>query len=129
MSRSKNLLLAVLTLSGMALGCQSQTTSRPIAEGEAQKPAAGQNDSAAEAEIEATLSKLSPEDQALAKSQKFCAVMSDERLGTMGAPLKLDIKGQAVFVCCKGCSKKALNNPDETLAKVAAMKSANATQP
>jgi len=129
MSRSKNLLFAALTLSIMALGCQSQTTSLPIAEGEAQQHAAGEHDSSAEADIEATLSKLSPEDQALAKSQKFCPVMSNERLGTMGAPPKLDVKGQAVFVCCKGCSKKALKNPDETLAKVAAMKSANAHQP
>ena len=59
--------------------------------------------------------------------QKYCAVMAKERLGAMGTPLKLDIKGNPVFVCCKGCEKKALKNPDDTLEKVAAMKAKNET--
>jgi hypothetical protein len=43
----------------------------------------------------------------------------------MGAPLKLDVKGQPVFVCCAGCKSKALKNPDETLATVAKLKAEN----
>jgi hypothetical protein len=87
-------------------------------------------DEAGEAKVSAVLAKLSPEDRQLAESQRFCAVMSRERLGRMGTPIKLDIKGQAVFVCCKGCKPKALKNPDVTLAKVAEMKSHNqAAQP
>ena len=73
------------------------------------------------------MNKLGPEDLQLAKSQKYCAVMAKERLGAMGTPIKLDIKGKPVFVCCKGCEKKALKSPDETLAKVAAMKANNET--
>ena len=40
----------------------------------------------------------------------------------MGAPLKLSIKDQTIWVCCKGCEKKALANPDQTLAKVVELK-------
>lgn len=84
------------------------------------------SDPALETKVSTGLAKLSSEDRALAEAQKFCAVMSRERLGGMGVPLKLDIKGQTVFVCCKGCRTKALKHPDETLAKVAEMKSKNA---
>lgn len=84
-------------------------------------------DEAKEAKISAVLNKLSSEDRELAESQKFCAVMSHERLGAMGTPLKLDIKGTPVFVCCKGCKQKALKTPEETLERVAAMKEKNKT--
>jgi hypothetical protein len=40
----------------------------------------------------------------------------------MGPPVKLVIKGQPVFLCCGGCEKKALANPDKTLAKVEELK-------
>ena len=48
--------------------------------------------------------------------------MEDSRLGEMGPPIKLDVKGQAVFICCKGCRSKALREADKTLAKVAQFK-------
>ncbi len=70
------------------------------------------------AEREAAFAKLSSEDRNLAEEQGFCAVTS-EPLGSMGPPLKLLVNDTAVFVCCKGCEKKALANPDKTLAKVA----------
>jgi len=66
--------------------------------------------------------KLSPADRALVEAQEWCVVSTDERLGSMGPPLKLDIKGQPVFVCCKGCKRKAEADPDKTLAKVAELK-------
>jgi hypothetical protein len=53
--------------------------------------------------------------------------MNHQKLGSMGAPLKFEIKGEPVFICCSGCKAKALKNPDETLAKVAALKLANKT--
>ncbi len=68
-----------------------------------------------------SLAKLSDEDRLSATAQGFCAVTS-EPLGSMGAPLKLSIKDQTIWVCCKGCEKKALANPDQTLAKVAELK-------
>lgn len=63
------------------------------------------------------LAKLSPEDQALAEKQKVCPV-SGEPLGAMGTPKKIEVKGQAVFICCEGCEEKLKANPDEYLAKL-----------
>jgi len=65
----------------------------------------------------AELAKLSPEDRASAEKQHFCPV-TGEMLGTMGAPLKMDVKDQTVWICCEGCEKKLLENPDEYLAKL-----------
>ena len=73
-------------------------------------------------EIAAERAKLSPADRALVEAQEWCVISSDERLGSMGAPIKLDVKGQPVFVCCAGCKKKALADPDATLKKVADLK-------
>jgi hypothetical protein len=82
-------------------------------------------DDALDGKVGAQLGKLSEEDRKLVEAQKFCAVMNHQRLGSMGAPIKFEIKGEPVFVCCSGCKAKALKNPDETLATVNAMKSAN----
>jgi Cu(I)/Ag(I) efflux system membrane fusion protein len=71
-----------------------------------------------DAKIEATFAELSPEDRKLAESQRFCPVLPDSRLGSMGPPIKLTVDGTPVFICCKGCQKKALANPQETLANV-----------
>ena len=86
------------------------------------------NDAAKEDKISTAMAKLSSKDRQLAESQKYCAVMSHERLGGMGQPIKLEIKGEPVFVCCSGCKAKALKNPDNTLAKVAEMKASNQTK-
>lgn len=76
----------------------------------------------AEAEIRASLAKLSPPDRRLAEAQGYCPVMRDNRLGVMGAPVKLTVGNQPVFLCCAGCKRKALANPDQTLAIVANLK-------
>ena len=60
--------------------------------------------------------------QALIDAQGWCAVSTEERLGSMGTPIKLEIKGQPVFLCCKGCQKTAEADPDKTLAKVEELK-------
>lgn len=79
-----------------------------------------------EAAIAANLAKLSAEDRKLAEAQKFCPVMADNRLGSMGVPTKVMIKDKPVFLCCKGCRRKALANPDATLAKVEELKAKKA---
>lgn len=66
--------------------------------------------------VEANLGKLSLEDRELAVAQRFCVVMTDAPLGAMGMPIKVDVNGEAVFVCCKGCQKKAIADPAKTLA-------------
>ena len=71
-----------------------------------------------EAKIKASLAQLDPADRKLAEEQKYCAVETENRLGSMGKPVKVTIKDQPVFLCCKGCEKKALADPDKTLARV-----------
>lgn len=51
-------------------------------------------------------------------AQKTCPVM-DEPLGGMGTPLKVDVKGKAVFICCAGCAKKLNAAPEKYLQQLA----------
>ena len=73
--------------------------------------------SSKDAEITAALAKLTAEDRTLATKQKTCPV-SGELLGTMGATIKIDVKGQPVFICCEGCKEQLLSKADEYLAKL-----------
>ena len=75
-----------------------------------------------ETKVQAALAKLDAADRKLAEAQRFCAVDNEERLGAMGTPFKLMVSGQPVFLCCKGCSKDALANPEKTLARVKELK-------
>jgi membrane fusion protein, copper/silver efflux system len=63
------------------------------------------------------LQKLSPEDRASALRQHLCPV-TGKMLGTMGAPQKVDVRGQQVWICCSGCKNELLNNTDKYLAKL-----------
>ena len=106
------LLLVPLTLS--SLGCGGGSTSAQVQK----EPGEG----GAKDEVATERVKLSPEDRALVEAQEWCVVSSDERLGSMGAPMKLDISGQAVFICCKGCERKAKADPEKTLKKLEELK-------
>jgi hypothetical protein len=75
-----------------------------------------------EAKIKANIAKLPTDEQPIAEAQKFCAVEEENRLGSMGMPIKVMIDGQPVFLCCKGCQKAALKDPEKTLAKVKELK-------
>jgi Cu(I)/Ag(I) efflux system membrane fusion protein len=80
------------------------------------------------AKIAASLARLSAEDRTIALEQRFCAVLPTSRLGSMGTPIKVMVKGQPVFVCCEGCRDGALTDPDATLARVEKLKQDNASQ-
>jgi hypothetical protein len=69
-----------------------------------------------EAKIKAALAKLTDTDRKLAEAQRYCATESENRLGSMGTPVKLEIGGKAVFLCCAGCKDSALTDPKATLA-------------
>ena len=138
MVHSWKIILVLLCLGLLTIGCQTETPPSKTASS-VQKDHAetdhheegghdGKNDEVKEKKISTAMAKLSSEDRQLAESQKYCAVMSRERLGAMGQPIKLEIKGESVFVCCSGCKAKALKNPDDTLAKVAALKAGNQTR-
>ena len=64
------------------------------------------------------MAKLSPRRSASGPAQVFCAIDQDSRLGSMGPIQKIMVKGQPVFLCCKGCEAEAKAHPDETLLKV-----------
>jgi len=43
----------------------------------------------------------------------------------MGAPVKLMVAGESLFICCNSCKENALKNSDATLAKVKELRGAN----
>lgn len=75
--------------------------------------------------ITAALGKLAEKDRTLAEQQRFCAVMGESRLGSMGTPVKIEIKGQTVFLCCDGCRETALEDPSATLKKADRLRRSN----
>jgi hypothetical protein len=85
-------------------------------------PAPQREGNSADSKVKSALAKLSPEDRALAEEQKYCASEPENRLGSMGPPVKVMVKDQPVFVCCKGCKDDVLKDPDKTLKQVAALK-------
>ena len=60
---------------------------------------------------------LGAADAALARAQGDCPV-SDEPLGSMGTPIKVESEGRVVFLCCEGCRKKFERDPEKYLAKL-----------
>src|SRR5262249_21761825 len=71
------------------------------------------------AKLAAVFSKMPASDRRVAEAQQFCPILEQNRLGSMGTPVKVVIEGQPGFLCCDGCRESALANPKETLAKVA----------
>jgi len=59
----------------------------------------------------------SSDDERLIARQKLCPV-TDEPLGSMGAPVKLVVEGRTVFICCKGCERELRAGAKKYLAKV-----------
>lgn len=63
-------------------------------------------------EIRKALEPLSEDDRKLAEAQEICPV-TEVRLGSMGmgTPIKLEIEGRTVFICCEGCRDGWVNEP------------------
>ena len=40
------------------------------------------------------------------------------KLGSMGPPIKVDVQGTPVFICCESCREELLTNPDKYLARL-----------
>lgn len=119
------LLLAPLVLAGCAAGpTGTPAPADPEGTGAVKSRAAGDR----EAEVRSGLAKLPPEDRKLAGQQKFCAVRGDSLLGLMGRPHKVTVRGEPVFLCCKGCEDKALADPEATLARAKALRAKAAGQ-
>jgi hypothetical protein len=113
--------VAVLALGLIGCGQSARTTTAPApTEPGATPPPPG--GSPPVDEVSKERAKLTTDDRALVDAQEWCVISNEERLGAMGAPVKLTIKGQPVFVCCKGCARRAEADPDKTLATLAELK-------
>jgi hypothetical protein len=114
-------ILFVLSVIGISLaaGCRRPEPAKP---GDAMVPKSAR-EAGADTEIGKSLAKLSPEDRKLAQAQKFCAVQGKKsRLGSMGTPVNIMLKGQPVFLCCDACIDRAQADPDGTLARAEKVK-------
>jgi hypothetical protein len=58
------------------------------------------------------------DDQEAARSQRYCAVLTKNRLGAMGTPVKISLKDQNVFLCCEACQKEAEKDLDAVIKRV-----------
>jgi YHS domain-containing protein len=106
-------LFAFSAVGAMALtGCSKEPadSSAPAANGAAA-------DVASPSDVPAAFADLSVEDRAAALAQKICPV-SGGPLGEMGTPIKVDVNGRDVFICCESCQEPLLKDPDKYLAKL-----------
>lgn len=62
-------------------------------------------------------SKLSAADRKLAAAQKTCPV-TDAPLDSMGGPVRLEVAGRVVFLCCEGCEDEIRKDPKKYFAKI-----------
>lgn len=100
------------------------TTATPSPTGETPAAIDVSKISLSDSEME-QIKKLPNEEQTIALAQKVCPVGegADEpgqpnHLGSMGMPVKVEAKGQTVFLCCKGCVAEFEAEPDKFLAKL-----------
>lgn len=62
---------------------------------------------------------LSPADRLFVAQQKTCPV-TGKKLGSMGTPVRAELDGRTVFLCCEGCLPMIEENPAKYLAKLPA---------
>lgn len=124
-----NFLQVALVSGALAVvGCEGQPAAGPLPKsGDEHATVKHEHAHKDTTQFDANLAKLDAADQPLAKAQGYCAVTS-EPLGSMGKPLKLILNDQPVFICCKGCERRAHANPEKTLAKAAELKDKVAAQ-
>lgn len=81
-----------------------------------------------EADIKVGLARLGPDEQRIAEQQKYCPMMEGVRLGEVGRPCKVTVKGVSAFVCCEVCLRAAQEDPDQALAKISRLQQARAKE-
>lgn len=108
-----------------SLGCNDSVSSQATTENEGQENSPSSqhqgdsitSDSGNMAKIDEALANLSEDDRQEAMKQHICPV-SEQLLGTMGAPQKIDVQGTSVWICCDSCKEKLLSEPDKYTAKL-----------
>jgi YHS domain-containing protein len=96
---------------------EGNPAAEPGVEGDEASAAPGAGDQSEAAMIQAAFASLSPEDRVLAEKQKICPVGGGP-LGSMGTPIKVDVSGQEVFVCCEHCEEPLKSDPNKFLAAI-----------
>jgi Cu(I)/Ag(I) efflux system membrane fusion protein len=66
-----------------------------------------------------TTDSLPAEERSLVAKQKICPV-TGEALDSMGGPVRVEVAGRIVFVCCKGCIEPLRKDPAKYLSKLPA---------
>ena len=113
----------IILLAWISTGCGTSappqpTTPEPAAKAplmdhtEHQEPVEDQGQ-----EVRTALAELSPEDRQSAQRQRICPV-SGELLGSMGEPIKLEVEGREVWICCAGCESALRKDPERYFAKL-----------
>jgi hypothetical protein len=69
------------------------------------------------AEERANVEQLPAEDRELALQQRICPV-TEMPLGSMGVPVKMNVQGRTVFLCCEGCEDSVKEDPAGMLKKL-----------
>ncbi len=111
-------------LSAMMVGCgdrdehgsHEKDGHSPAAHEDAE-PESEPDDMAENEEEELDFEGLSLEDRKLAKAQEVCPV-SDQKLGSMGTPIRIEHDGRVIFFCCAMCKPKFEKDPETYLAKL-----------
>jgi Cu(I)/Ag(I) efflux system membrane fusion protein len=63
------------------------------------------------------ITRLPEADHAAVLAQRFCPI-TDEPLGSMGVPVKVEVQGKVVYVCCAGCVSQVKKAADKVLKKL-----------
>ena len=106
-----------LTIVLAIVGCAGGEPAGDATQSQSSTATPDQGEPPATDEIAVALAKLSPEDRALAEKQEVCLV-GEGKLGSMGTPVKVDVKGRPIFICCEGCRDSLLKDADKYLAKL-----------
>jgi membrane fusion protein, copper/silver efflux system len=105
---------------------QMQLTGRPSlidpTRAEPSSPADLPQDSREREKIMTALAELSEPDRQAALQQEICPV-ARMPLGSMGTPPKVDVDGDIYFICCEGCRKRLLDDPQKYLANLKPLES------
>jgi hypothetical protein len=69
--------------------------------------------------VSTNLAGLTADDRRLVESQEMCGcAVCTTRLGAAGAPIKVVLEKQSVFVCSQGCEEWVRAHPTQALAKL-----------
>jgi hypothetical protein len=68
-------------------------------------------------DVARALARLPAAERARAARQKICPV-TGEPLGSMGVPVRVDVAGRAVFLCCPGCEATLRQEPDKYIPRL-----------